>query len=145
MGSLLGITVNSEEYSFPVGKVNILKMYQLDFGEYLTAINEIDKIEIIKEHYKNNEPIIEMMHKQLIDLYKKYLFLGGMPEVIKTYVETNDLQMARIKQNEIVDTYRDNETFKFYMNDVGLLGAKAKILYEEIISEEEFFLILTKK
>ena len=46
-----------------------------------------------------------MMHKQLIDLYKKYLFLGGMPEVIKTYVETNNVQMARIKQNEIVDTY----------------------------------------
>ena len=216
MGSLLGIAVNREEYSFPVGKVNILKMYQLDFEEFLTAINEIDKIEIIKEHYKNNEPIIEMMHKQLIDLYKKYLFLGGMPEVIKTYVETNNVQMARIKQNEIVDTYlrdmtkynskpdygktvmtyncipinlakenkkfmyssikksarakdyenatewialagignkifkvnqikvpldayRNNETFKFYMNDVGLLGAKAKILYEEIISEEENF------
>ena len=216
MGSLLGIAVNRKEFSFPVGKVNIMKMYQLDFEEYLIAINEIEKLKIIKEHYENDKPINEMMHKQLIDLYKTYLFLGGMPEVVKTYIETKNLQIARIKQNEIVNTYlmdmtkynsktnysktvmvynsiptnlarenkkfmysnikksarakdyenatewislagigkkinklnqikvplsayKDNEIFKFYMNDVGLLGAKANIMYEEIISEEENF------
>lgn len=216
MGSLLGIAVNREEYSFPVGKVNILKMHQLDFDEFLMAIDESEKIELIKEHFMNNEPINEMIHKQLIDLYKVYLFLGGMPEVVRTYIETKNLQMSRIKQDEIVDTYlrdmtkynsktdysktvmvynsipanlakenkkfkyssikksarakeyenatewialagignklcrvdqikipldayKDNTTFKFYMNDVGLLGAKAKIMYEEIVSEEESF------
>lgn len=216
MGSLLGIAVNREEYSFPVGKVSLLKMYQLDFEEYLVAINETQKLELIKEHYKNITPINEMVHKQLLDLYKTYLFLGGMPEVINTYIETKNIQASRIKQNEIVDTYlrdmtkynsktdynktvmaynsipsnlakenkkfmyssikksarakdyenatewitlagigekihklsqikvpldayKDNEAFKFYMNDVGLLGAKAKIMYEEIVSEEENF------
>lgn len=216
MGSLLGIAVNREEYSFPVGKVNILKMQQLDFEEFLLAYNEGEKVEIIKEHYIKNTPMNEMIHKQLIDLYKLYLFLGGMPEVVKNYVETKNLQIARIKQDEIVNTYirdmtkynsktdysktvmtynsitanlakenkkfmystikksarakdyesatewielsgigkkiykvnqiktpleayKDLEMFKFYMNDNGLLGAKGKIMYEEIMNEDESF------
>ena len=216
MGSLLGIAVNREEYSFPVGKVNILKMYQLNFSEFLIAINENDKIEIIKECYKNNKPINEIIHKKLIELYRLYLYLGGMPEVLNVYINTNNLQLARIKQNEIIETYlrdmtkynkkpdysktvmtynsipvnlakenkkfmyssikksarakdyenatewislagigykiyklnqikipleayKDNEVFKFYMNDVGLLNSKNKLTYEEIISEEENF------
>ena len=216
MGSLLGIAVNREEYSFPVGKVNILKMYQLNFSEFLIAINENDKIETIKDCYKNNKPINEIIHKKLIELYRLYLYLGGMPEVLNVYINTNNLQLARIKQNEIVETYlrdmtkynkktdysktvmtynsipanlakenkkfmyssikksarakdyesatewitlagigykiyklnqikipletyKDNEVFKFYMNDVGLLNSKNKLTYEEIISEEENF------
>lgn len=105
LGSLLGIAVNREHFSFPVGKVNLLRMYQLDFEEFLMAMGEEEKISIIKECYEKFIPINDMLHKQLLDLYRKYLYIGGMPEVVKSYIETDDLKMARIKQDEIINTY----------------------------------------
>lgn len=105
LGSLLGIAVNREHFSFPVGKVNLLRMYQLDFEEFLRAMGEEEKISIIKECYEKFIPINDMLHKQLLDLYRKYLYIGGMPEVVKSYIETDDMKMARIKQDEIINTY----------------------------------------
>lgn len=216
LGSLLGIAVNREHFSFPVGKVNLLRMYQLDFEEFLKAMGEEEKISIIKECYEKFIPINDMLHKQLLDLYRKYLYIGGMPEVVKSYIETDDLKMARIKQDEIINTYardmakyntktehsktlltydsivtnlakenkkfmysnikstarakdyenatewielagigkkiycikqiktpleayKDREVFKFYINDTGLLSSKAKIMYEEIMNEDDIF------
>lgn len=102
-GSLLGVKLNNTK-GFPVGKVNFLHMYPMTFFEFLDAIGKsrlremLDKIEKI-------EPISEPFHSQLLELLKKYLYLGGMPEVIASYRDNNDLNETREIQHEILRSY----------------------------------------
>ena len=74
-GSLLGVKINRFKSSFPVGKVVIKYLYPMDFEEYLIAIGETKLIDEIKNHYQNNEPLINAIHEKALDLYKKYLVL----------------------------------------------------------------------
>jgi len=100
-GSLLGVSVGKTT-SFPVGKVNFLRLYPMTFDEYLWATGE----ELLVE--KLNKELIhfpEVIHQKLISYLKKYLFLGGMPEVLQVYFETGDISMARQVQNEILEAY----------------------------------------
>ena len=102
-GSLLGVAVNREKYSFPVGKVDLKTMYPLDFEEYLNAIGEKDLIELIKESYLSDEEFA--LHNRAMDLYKRYLVVGGMPAVVKEYVEQNDFDFVLANQKNINDSY----------------------------------------
>jgi len=102
-GSLLGVSFGND-ISFPVGKVNFLTLYPMSFTEYLMAAGEalfIQKINSIKEI----APFPEAIHNKILDHLKLYLFLGGMPEVIKTYIEDRDIADARSIQNEILNAY----------------------------------------
>ena len=103
-GSLLGVSVSSHK-SFPVGKVNFLTLYPMNFYEYLLAFGK----ELLAEKLKNKtdaEALPELIHKELIELLKKFLFLGGMPEVLKTYLDTGDIELIRKIQNEILEAYQ---------------------------------------
>lgn len=88
-GSLLGVKINRFKSSFPVGKVNIKYLYPMDFEEFLLAINEENLIKEIKKHYISNEPLIKPIHEKALDLYKKYLVLGGMPTMINNFILNN--------------------------------------------------------
>ena len=102
-GSLLGVSLGKDS-SFPVGKVNFLTLYPMSFTEYLMAAGEalfIQKINSIKEI----APFPEAIHNKILDHLKLYLFLGGMPEVIKSYIEDRDIANARFIQNEILNAY----------------------------------------
>lgn len=102
-GSLLGVSLGKDS-SFPVGKVNFLTLYPMSFTEYLMAAGEalfIQKINSIKEI----APFPEAIHNKILDHLKLYLFLGGMPEVIKSYIEDRDIANARSIQNEILNAY----------------------------------------
>ena len=88
-GSLLGVKINRFKSSFPVGKVIIKYLYPMDFEEYLLALGEEKLIEEIKKHYESNEAIINPIHEKAIDLYKNYLVLGGMPMIIKNFIENS--------------------------------------------------------
>jgi predicted AAA+ superfamily ATPase len=101
-GSLLGVSVGKST-SFPVGKVSFLTLFPMDFDEFLIANGE----EILAEKIAGlTEKLPEAIHHKLIDYLKKYLFLGGMPEVIKTYIDTRDFALARKIQNEILEAYQ---------------------------------------
>lgn len=102
-GSLLGVSVGRLS-SFPVGKINFQMLYPLSFFEYLTAIGEGLLIELIEEKgdYKK---IPELIHQKLIKHYKIYLFLGGMPEIIQSYIDNNDIEEVRRLQKEIINAY----------------------------------------
>lgn len=76
-GSLLGVVLNRFETSFPVGKVEIKNLYVMDFEEFLLACGEELLMKEIKNHYYTNEKISEPIHQKALDLYKKYLVLGG--------------------------------------------------------------------
>lgn len=102
-GSLLGVMLkrSDNKKSFPVGKVDMLTMYQLDFEEYLMAFNEVSLIEEIRKHYGNNTPMLESMHNKALNYYTSYLYTGGMPESVQNIVD-NDRNIA-LFDNSIVE------------------------------------------
>ena len=106
-GSLLGVKINRFHSSFPVGKVVIKYLYPMDFEEYLMAIGEDMLISEIKKHYKSNEPLLTPVHDKALDLYKKYLVLGGMPTIINNFAKA-DCKISKVNfeiQDYIIATY----------------------------------------
>lgn len=104
-GSLLGVALERENYSFPVGKVNSINMYPMDFYEFLMATENEALADIIEAGYRDDAPLSEQLHSRALELYRAYLVVGGMPEVVREYVETNDYRMVRVKQAEIINNY----------------------------------------
>lgn len=102
-GSLLGVAVNREQYSFPVGKVELKTMYPLDFEEFLWALNKHEMVNMIRECFESNSPF--SLHEEAMDLYKIYLFIGGMPEVVSKYCSNKDVNLVISTQKNINDSY----------------------------------------
>lgn len=102
-GSLLGVALNREKYSFPVGKVEMLHMYPLDFEEFLWACNNQPLSQLIRESYESFTPLT--LHNTAMDLYKTYLVVGGMPRAVLDYVETNDFNFVVSSQKNLNDAY----------------------------------------
>lgn len=102
-GSLLGVAVNRERYSFPVGKVDFNTLYPLDFEEFLLALGEESLIDLIKDYYHNNMQF--PYHDIAMDLYKTYLVTGGMPAAVKEYIEKRDFNFVLATQKNINDSY----------------------------------------
>lgn len=132
-GSLLGVKLNRFKSSFPVGKVNIKYLYPMDFEEYLMALGEIKLIEEIKCHYKNNEPLMNPIHEKALDLYKKYLVLGGMPAVINDFIakECNILHVDLEMQEQIITSYLADMN-KYTENSEGIKNSQ---IYNSIPKE----------
>lgn len=106
-GSLLGVKINRFKSSFPVGKVTIKYLYPMNFEEFLLALNEDKLIDEIKTHYITNESVIEPIHEKAMDLYKKYLVLGGMPQVINDFLN-NEKNITHVNfglQEQIITSY----------------------------------------
>jgi len=104
-GSLLGVAINREKYSFPVGKVNEFYMFPLDFEEFLWALGYEKLAEEIKNHYANNETMPEALHNVALELYQKYFIIGGMPAAVKTFIKTDSFLKVQIVQNDILNEY----------------------------------------
>ncbi|MCL2422261.1 MAG: AAA family ATPase, partial [Defluviitaleaceae bacterium] len=102
-GSLLGVAMNREEYSFPVGKVDMLTLYPLDFEEFLMATGNEALVGLIKESYAAFSPL--SLHDTAMDLYKTYLVVGGMPKAVIEYAETKDFNFVVAAQKNINDAY----------------------------------------
>ena len=104
-GSLLGITLKNTQ-SVPMGSLDIEHMYPMDFEEFLIAnsVGEI-AIEAMRESFKKSEGLSEPLHNKMMDLFKKYLIVGGLPKAVKTFVETRNIVEIRSIQNEVHDLY----------------------------------------
>ncbi len=102
-GSLLGVALGREDYSFPVGKVDSLLMHPLDFEEFLWAMGEGLLAGLIRESYANDASL--GMHERALELYAKYLLIGGMPEVVNCIASAGSLERARGIQQGIADAY----------------------------------------
>lgn len=104
-GSLLGVAINREKYSFPVGKVEIQTLYPLDFEEFLWAVDR-NKLSLeIKNSFEMNTPLPENLHQTALELYKIYLIIGGMPASVLEYIKRGKLIMVSDIQNDILDSY----------------------------------------
>jgi hypothetical protein len=104
-GSLLGVAVNREKYSFPVGKVDEINMYPLDFEEFLWAMGKRFFAEETKSHFADSKPFENGIHQMLIELYRQYLITGGMPAVVRQFVETQSFIDIVDIQSRIVNEY----------------------------------------
>ena len=104
-GSLLGVAINRESYSFPVGKVDELTMFPLDFEEFLWAYNKEILSNIIQEHYSIIAPMPKAIHNQALECYKAYIIVGGLPAVVKEFVDSGSFLNAADIQGKILNEY----------------------------------------
>lgn len=109
-GSLLGVAINRDKYSFPVGKVEIMTMYPLGFKEFLMALGRDDLIKTIEVCYQNNQKMNLGVHNLALSLYRTFLAIGGYPAVVKKYLETNSILEASEMQYFILDSYVNDMT-----------------------------------
>ena len=126
----------NKKFLFPVGKINQLYVFPMTFDEYLMNYDE-NKYCYVKSHYESKEAIDPIIHKELIDDFRTYMFVGGMPEAVDTFLNYKDdrikaFKMVRKKIREIYDNYLD---------DMGLYQTstesiiRSKLIYENIYKQ----------
>ncbi|MFN0014699.1 MAG: ATP-binding protein [Saprospiraceae bacterium] len=126
-GSLLGVSLQKNT-SFPVGKVDFLRMYPLSFPEFLEAVGQT----LLKEHLEaKNWPVISVFHDKLVELLRLYYFVGGMPEAVKNYVEYGDLNAVRSVQEKILLGY-ESDFAKHAPNEV---VPRIRLVWHALISQ----------
>lgn len=103
-GSLLGITLH-EGTSFPVGKVDMLYMYPMDFEEFLLAMGKEQLVEMLRS---DSWAALTPLRGMLTELLRQYYFVGGMPEAVKAYVGRVDIWEVRSIHSKIIDAYRND-------------------------------------
>lgn len=103
-GSLLGMSLHAGT-SFPVGKVEFLHLYPLNFREFLKALNEDALADLL---IQNDFALLNTFRTKYIELLKKYYYIGGMPEAIMTFIETDDMKEVRKVQNELLLYYESD-------------------------------------
>lgn len=102
-GSLLGIKL-AHTHSFPVGKVTFQQLYPLSFVEFLWALGKVQLAQMLLQSQLDT-PLEELFHRELIDLLKLYFFIGGMPESVHQYAQTQDYQKIIQIQSDILRAY----------------------------------------
>jgi hypothetical protein len=103
-GSLLGVAIHSG-VSFPVGKVDTLELNPLSFREFLLAVGEDGLVQLIDQ---KDWSMIKVFKDKYIDWLKKYYYIGGMPEVVASFVENKDFTQVRYIQNSIIEMYEND-------------------------------------
>ena len=104
-GSLLGVTLYQTS-SIPMGSIEIMHMYPMDFEEFLIASGYGEMaLSSIKMKFEAKESLDENVHNKLMDSFKKYLLSGGLPDAVKTFIETSNIVKVRTIQNEIHNYY----------------------------------------
>ena len=131
LGSLLGVSVNRGSFSFPVGKVQFMTLYPLDFEEYLMARGEDGLIGLIRECFASDNPLDHAFHDRALDYYKEYLFVGGMPEAVEEFGKNRNPELVRVIQQTILESYH---------NDMGKYNKqteipKTRIVYKSISTQ----------
>ena len=105
-GSLLGVR-HKEVKSYPVGFEEIYRMYPMDFEEYLWANGvQQETIDYLRSCYQERKPVTDSVHSTMNRLFYSYVVVGGMPQVVQTYVDTHDIGKVIANQREILEQYR---------------------------------------
>ncbi len=142
-GSLLEFVLSKHEFSMPVGRISYLFLGPVSFNEYLKETHP-DLQEYI-ENYHMGDPFVYTVHERLEHLYREYMFVGGMPEIIQNFIDGADFIDIQQQQQEILNTYIDDfakyaretkyirlqKVFRLLPNEVG-----KKVKYARIASDE---------
>ena len=107
-GSLLGVELKGIA-SAPVGYLSVIRMYPMDFEEFMIANNVSNvTLDMLKEKFETCMPVDEFVHQKLLSIFFVYLIVGGMPDAVKTYVETKDIREVDKVQRDIVTLYKED-------------------------------------
>lgn len=130
-GSLLGVELKGIA-STPVGYLSVLRMYPMDFEEFMVA-NDVSQttLDMLKEKFETCDPVDEFIHQKLLSLFFVYLIVGGMPDAVKTYIETKDIRQVDKVQRDIITLYKEDFT-QYEVEDKKL---KLKSIYDIIPAE----------
>lgn len=128
LGSLLDVAVNRQTFSFPVGKVDIHTLYPMDMEEFMYALEEQDLIEQIKNSFNTNSPLPSALHEKAMLIYRKYLVIGGMPECVMQYIQTEDYILVRHTQDTILTSYLSDMSKYNNTNEI----KKTRLTYDNI-------------
>lgn len=128
-GSLVSIKENVKDILIPSEERHI-KMYPMDFEEFLWATGNESLMEIIRENYDNKKPMGQVLHRKAMTCFRQYLIIGGMPQAVSEYVQTDDLESVdQIKRNILT----------LYRNDISkhAIGYERKVtsIFDEIPSQ----------
>lgn len=127
-GSLLGVAVNRERYSFPVGKVDMKTLYPMDMEEFLLAMGEEELIQRIRKCFVEDIAMPAVLHDLSMMYYKKYLVIGGMPECVKQFIETENYLLVRHTQDSILTSYLNDMSKYNNLNEI----KKTRLVYDNI-------------
>lgn len=130
-GSLLGVSLKGLD-SAPVGYLTVLKMYPMDFEEFMMA-NNVSKttLEMLKEKFETCTPVDEFIHQKLLNMFFVYLIVGGMPDAVKTYIETKDIREVDKVQRDIITLYKED----FSQYEIENRKLKLRSIYDLIPAE----------
>ena len=127
-GSLITLKQNTRRIQIPSEEMH-LRMYPMDFEEWCWACGFEDMFGIVREAYEKKEPLIDPIHRSVMEQFKTYMLTGGMPQAVSKYAETHDMAAVETVKKVILDLYRDD------MSKIGgSAGTKAKAIFEEIPS-----------
>jgi uncharacterized protein len=126
-GSFLGVSLQ-KGHTFPVGKVDFLRLYPMCFEEFLLNINEELLLKSLKAQ---NWKTLVQFHEKLISLLRLYYFVGGMPEVVNEYIDSTNLKQVRALQNNILLGY-ENDFSKYAPIEV---VPKIRMVWQSIIGQ----------
>ena len=128
-GSLLGVAVNREKYAFPVGKVDRYTMHPMDMEEFLLALGEKDLVKRIHDCFVSNSPMPQALHKAALTIYRQYLVVGGMPEAVVRFIDTQDYtQVRHVLETIQMDYLDDMSKYQESANEI----KKTKLTYGTI-------------
>ena len=135
-GSLLGL-MDHQGSGFPVGKVDSLNLYPLSFIEFLLALGKDVLVEQIQEH-KWSE--LNALSSQLIELLRQYYYVGGMPAVVLSYIEDNDILKVRSLQNQILQDYEKDISKHTSVKDMPKISMVWNSIPSQLAKENKKFI-----
>ncbi len=106
-GSLMSIKKNVENILIPSEERHI-KMYPMDFEEFLWAKGEELLMPVIKYSFENKKPIGQALHRKIMTLFREFVIIGGMPQVVDEYIKTGDFEIADAIKRDIINLYRED-------------------------------------
>ncbi|MCR4721869.1 MAG: AAA family ATPase [Lachnospiraceae bacterium] len=106
-GSLMSIKKNVENILIPSEERHI-KMYPMDFEEFLWAKGEELLVQIIERAFEEKKPVGQVLHRKIITLFREYVIIGGMPQAVDEYLKTGDFEVADLIKRDIISLYRED-------------------------------------
>lgn len=128
-GSLISIKKNVENILIP-SEERHLNMYPMDFEEFLWATGNNNLMELIRKCFENQKPLGQLMHRKIMDYFKQYLIVGGMPQAVEKYIKTKNFKEVDLIKRDILNLYKD-DIIKYSGDD----STKVQSIFEEIPSQ----------
>ena len=139
-GSLLGIEIN-DLISVPVGYLTIKRMFPLTFREFALNLGLNSSIlENLETSFKEKKPVDDFIHKKMMELFRVYLVVGGMPAAVNRYIETNNLNEVIDIQNQIVNLYKKDIT-QYDKNNKLAIAQIFELIAPQLNSQNKRFII----